>query len=380
MTACYCALERLVPSSRSACFISFPDVEDNALAVFSAALAIEKPPRLVWLVADVGAVRKRLAAKFGSSVLTRCAIIKKNTFLGIWFFLRARKVYFTHGHYRFVRTECSKSKLINLWHGMPLKAIGRLDSEVERNAQASHKTIVSSEFFRPSLANAFGLATADVAVTGLPRCDNLFKPSSAACAFRGSVMGGATKLVVWMPTYRISLVGEIRNDSGKTKDECVAEFVSSISELSEIAVAYNCHVVVKLHPMDFLNGEDLYPCDNITVLRASSDVFTALSVYDMLAVADGLITDVSSVCFDYMATRKPILINNHMLKHYSRGLIFDPQLLLNAVFTISTWRDSHHFFKAVLGGHNADSEKVSLFCKYADARSTDRLLQFAPLP
>lgn len=377
----YAALEKIVPSSQSVCFISFPDVDDNALALFSVVLRDNRyaEQQLTWLVADVNSSSERLATRFGSECLSHCRVVKKNSLIGLLGFLRARRVYFTHGHYRFVRAAKGGSKLINLWHGMPLKAIGCLDGKMRSDLQASHRVIASSEFFRPIMARAFDLPLKDVGVTGLPRCDSLLLPTDAAMAYCDQVLNGAAKLVLWMPTYRISSVGEIRNDSGHTSEACIDEFIRGMEALSAIAAQYECRILVKLHPMDFLNQVEL-PCfDSVIVLKADSKVLRTLGTYELLAVADGLITDVSSVCFDYIVTRRPILINTKLASRYTRGMVFDPNLLLDAVFTLADWSESDTFFDAIVKGRSMESERLLTFCRYADANSSRRVLDFSSL-
>lgn len=375
--AAYAVLERLVPHDDTVCFISFPPVEDNAFAVFTEILrrGDQDMHRLIWLTTAhprVGMARLRVL--FGSETASRCRVFKRKSLRGLWYFLRARRVYFTHSHYRFVRRGRTPNRLINLWHGMPLKAIGLLDPDNKAEVPASDLTIASSAFFQQIMARAIGLPLANVLVTGLPRCDQLAGSSDAARKLRQSLLQRAERLVIWMPTYRFNIVGPSRTDSVSSREACVTRFVQDLSTLSELGQAHGCAVVVKLHPMDFLTREELPALKSVNVLRPDSPELTACGLYDLLAVTDGLITDVSSVCFDYMSTRRPILITRDFVSSYTRGLLFDPAALFAAVFTSQDWQGAEAFFEAVRAGETLDPRALAQFCEFADANSAARVL------
>jgi CDP-glycerol glycerophosphotransferase (TagB/SpsB family) len=381
LAAAYRIVERLVPTSSSACFISFPDADDNALALFAEFLRDPLYGRgnLAWLAGDPAVTEQRLRTRFGDHGLARARVVKKNSLRGLWCFLRAQRIYFTHGHYSFVRSSRSGEKLINVWHGMPLKAIGYLDGKSRDQLQATDKTIASSEFFRPIMAKAFGLRLEDVGVTGLPRCDALVKTLPVASRFRIECLGAAQNLIVWLPTYGISAAGEIRSDSRWDRETYRQNFIDRMLHLSTAAAAHQCHVVVKLHPMDFLNHVCLPAREGVTVLTADAPEWQSMGLYDLLAVSDGLITDLSSVCFDYMATGKPIVIDSSLTAHYCRSLVFDFEHLTSAVWTIAAWEDAAGFFEAVKAAGGKRTEAMAAFCAFSDDRSSERVKAFAPL-
>lgn len=377
LSRAYAAIERLVPVTDSICFTSFPDVEDNALALFAAARADPRLQgrRLVWLVVrDVETARARLGARFGSSASEAIPVIRKNSLAGLWAFLRAGRVFFTHGHYSFVRASRSGRKLINLWHGMPLKAIGLLDDTGSDTLQAADAAIATSDFFQPLMASAFGLPVERVEVTGLPRCDLLFAPGPAALAFRRERLGTDRRLVFWMPTYRISAVGDVRQDCRASRKECLAQFVEDLRTLSRLAASRQLRVAVKIHPMDFINHEPLPEVEHVSVLRPGEGVLRELNVYELLAAADGLITDVSSVCFDFMVTRKPVLITRHLVADYTRGLVFDRERLYEAVYTCSSMAEAGEFLDAVSDERLLPEDPLKTFCQHVDDRASARVL------
>lgn len=378
----YTFLERVVPASSSACFTSYPDVDDNSAAVFIAAVRSgeQNRSRLIWLVSDRKLASERLQARLGADALEVCDIVKKNSLLGLWRFLRARRVYFTHGHYRFVTARPGGDKLINLWHGMPVKAIGCLDGKTAAEIQASHKVIASSRFFHSIMARAFALREQDVIVAALPRCDLLFEPFEYALAFRDAALAsGGRKLIAWMPTYTISSVGEIRADSSQSRSECLNVFLKRLEDLSSIAIKRGYTFLIKLHPMDFLNDERLPDVARIKVITRASPEGRLLTCCDFLAVSDALVTDVSSVCFDFIGTGKPMLIDSSPIRGYKRRLLFDPAILSEIAFCTDDISSAQSFFDAIDSGHVMDKERGKLFCESSQAGAASRLLQLAPI-
>lgn len=374
--AVYLAVERLLPVGKKQCFISFPPVEDNAFALFLEVMRRKQYDigNLVWLANDPELAVSRLKGRLGHQKGSTIRVIKRKSLRGILCFLRAERVYFTHNHYGFVRRGSKPDRLINLWHGMPLKAIGFLDRDNKTLIPASDVTIASSEFFRPIVAQAIGLPENNVMVTGLPRCDQLFATTKAARALRVSLLAGASKLVLWMPTYRFNIVGPSRTDSRSSKKTSLARFVQDMETLSRLGQENQCAVVIKLHPMDFLSGERLPAMPGLTVLRPDAPAFVDCGLYDLLAVADGLITDLSSVCFDFMATRRPILITRDFTFSYTRELLFDPDKLFAAVFTSENWQGADSFFTAIRSEQKLSAEALAKFCKFDDAGSAGRVL------
>lgn len=350
----YLLAEYLVPKNKNCCFLSFPDISDNALALYKYAKKLNvSDRRLIWLCKDVGHARHRL---LGMGI-TDAEIVAKISLLGIWHFIRAKHIFFTHGHYSFVRPR-NRLKLINLWHGMPIKAIGILDGKTRDELQATERTIATSEYFQTILASSFDIAKSNVLITGLPRCDQLRKPHVPVMRLTPA---GFKKTVIWMPTYKLSVVGDVRNDGNATRQHYVEKFLSSLGELE--ASTEDIYYIVKLHPMDALNLElSRFPkYQKVEVLNANHQKLQSIDFYEILGRSDGLITDISSVLIDYLVTRKPILILGDEVLDYRRKLTFDISALKNVAHFSSDIKDRGRFTSAVISGARCSEESAQLF-------------------
>jgi CDP-glycerol glycerophosphotransferase (TagB/SpsB family) len=372
----YILFTKFISRKNIVCFISFPDIEDNCRELFIFICNNKNNyKKIIWLVHSLNEANEKIKKlHIPSNFQNKVFCIKKNSLLGFFYFLRAKHVFFTHGHYFFIRPLPNDNKLINLWHGMPLKAIGLLDMCTIPNSQSCDYTIASSPFFQEIMAAAFNLPKNRVLVTGLPRCDVLeAKKIAKLTILKNFLSPESQKLVFWMPTYQHSYIGDVRSDSKISKDKLAHTFSSSLLELDSIASKFSCRIILKLHPMDYLNHLNFSNLDNILVLKRNDSFFSSFGLYEALSIADGLITDVSSIAFDFMTTLKPILITTWIIKNYTRKFCFNSNLIFDSVYTCSNWNESYCFFNSIQNNIIIKKEKYQLFCNFFDSKSSERV-------
>lgn len=223
------------------------------------------------------------------------------------------------------------ARLVNLWSGVPLKRFERdIDQPGNRyyrlfhgrpwerlllgllmpwHVQRPDLVIASSPETRGITARAFDIPQDRVAVTGLPRNDRLFAEDSdeqLPASFSEALAAGR-RIVLYLPTFR---------DSGKpaVSDEWL--------RLGPRLQAMNASLFIKLHPVDDTPpprlGEQIHglPRD--------------LDVYRLLPKVDLLISDYSSIIWDFLLLDRPLLLYVPDKAEFiatSRGLNFDPDEL-----------------------------------------------------
>jgi len=313
---------RFIATKNIYCFTSYPDCSDNAWSFFKYLKDNNRTKAtLVWLVQDIKRSRKIVTSSIGPNNNSEILVLQKKSLLGFWFFLRARHVFFTHGHYAFVKST-GTNKLVNLWHGMPIKAIGLLDNKSPKDISATDILIATSDFYVELMANAFNLRLEKVIKSGQPRCDELFSIPSLTDRLYERFSERKSAIVLWLPTYWMSSEGEIRNDGSRTVDEYEDNFLSQLRDMDAAAYGSNIEIVVKLHPMDVLNNRAWPTYESLVVFSGKDDFFDEVSLYSLLAASSGLITDVSSVAIDYLLTGKPLYLV-WPEEEYTRRLLFD---------------------------------------------------------
>jgi CDP-glycerol glycerophosphotransferase (TagB/SpsB family)/glycosyltransferase involved in cell wall biosynthesis len=214
---------------------------------------------------------------------------------------------------------------VNTWHGIPLKKMGyhilggRADTRnVVRNLLAADYVVSTGPWMTKTMyADAFrlrGLYEGSVLETGYPRMDALQVHGARdkaleAWAARGIAVPKTAQVVLWCPTWRGNNPYAVQDDS---KD--VQRKVQQLQDL----LGDDYFVVAKLHqltlrkiPQDSPVRERLVPND--------------IPIDEALAAADHLITDYSSVFFDFLVTDRPIHFLLDDLAEYvaTRGLYVD---------------------------------------------------------
>lgn len=211
-------------------------------------------------------------------------------------------------------------RYLNTWHGTPLKKLGQ---DIPR-ALFDHKNAVRNLLQATHLAmpNAFTRARllssmqvdrvidARIADTGQARIDMMLGAGEERRAQLRERLGlaGDAKVVLYAPTWRGSLAGASLD----------AELVSvAIERLA----ASGASVLFSLHHMVAQALGEL-PA-GATAIPAGMDITEVLSVVDVL------VTDYSSVLFDFLPSGRPVLLYTPDMEQYrrDRGLYLDPSAL-----------------------------------------------------
>lgn len=315
----------LIPTTNIILFQSSPDYADNAYAMFKYLWGNNngKKWRYVWVIVDWDRKNDIAAEMQREGVKTE--LVKHKSFGGIWAFIRARYVFVSHGLYDYIKLNQHNDKVINLWHGMPLKRIGAGDKSKPGGSQPCstnyNYVIASSKMYQGFMAESFAASLNQVIITGQPRCDLLFEPTEWFEA-KGIDRSKYSRIGIWMPTFRKSIRGEVRVD-GKYNDKGVSFLnESDLDVLDKVLRDANTLLLLKIHPMDALQNVEFKPFSNIIVIRPRE---STMQLYPLLGACDFLLTDYSSVFIDYQILHRPMGFVMNDVEEYkeSRGLYID---------------------------------------------------------
>ena len=222
-------------------------------------------------------------------------LVRKTSLRGLWAYLRAEVVFFTHGLYGSPKPSPRKP-VVNLWHGDGPKDV-RPDNGV--GAQISSTWFVgSTELFTGFQAAGFGVPEDHVLLTGNPRTDQLWHDVDADRLARLGITGD---FVVWMPTFRRTrAVGAMRQQSEIGDDS--ADGRAEVQALLEGLRQRGLQLVIKPHPMD----AEARLWDGAVTITGDDLVEAGVSLYALLGRSSGLVTDYSSVWVDYLLVDRPM--------------------------------------------------------------------------
>lgn len=312
-------------------FVSIPDFADNSLAMYQYMVekGLSSKYRLIWAIS-----KKNLK---NSLAIQGIAVCDQESLSGLFDFFRSSYIITTHNNYGGLKAH--NQFLINVWHGMPLKAIGFVDNiedkqllpEIKKGAEADDILIATSIIAKSALIHSFYMNPNKVYITGQPRNDKLFKNSSHENLEK--IIGRNVKkyknIIFYIPTYR--------KDSSKVKNCPDSYNVFSIEgynykKFLKFLNSENILFILKLHPFEeeqlirHLDNSNILKSDNIFLMTNNILQEFNKDLYDILGAADLLITDYSSVYFDYLLLNKPIIFVPTDLNDYisSRGFVLEP--------------------------------------------------------
>ncbi|MFD3657234.1 CDP-glycerol glycerophosphotransferase family protein [Streptomyces sp. NPDC058620] len=211
--------------------------------------------------------------------------------------------------------------VVQTWHGTPLKRIGRdlagtptadaayMASMPQRAAQWS--VLVSpNTFSTPVMRRAFG-HTGAVVESGYPRNDLLYAPDreKVADAVRERLgIPEGKRVILYAPTWR----EDRPRQGGRYGLDLQLDLAEAEKELGEDSV-----LLVRRH---YLVG------GSIPQSAFVRDVSRYPDVAELILISDVLVTDYSSLMFDFAGTGRPMLFHTYDLEHYRdtlRGFCFD---------------------------------------------------------
>ncbi len=200
---------------------------------------------------------------------------------------------------------------VQLWHGSPLKKIGfdsqkglkLISSKIRSKFIDRYDMIVSpSAFFDPFLRSAFDLPQNKIFRSSYPRCDGLFLAGPDQELLKQSLSINGESIVLFLPTHR---------SEGSTRAAYNKAIFQELCTYNGALESSNAVILFKPHYYESEYFTDLSSMSNVRLIADSS-----LDLYEALSIADILITDYSSVCFDFDATQKPTLFLIKDLEHY----------------------------------------------------------------
>ena len=211
---------------------------------------------------------------------------------------------------------------IQLWHGTPLKKLAMdmdilsMSEEMElseykklfkENTETWDYLISQSDYTTERFKSCFDFKK-EILPTGFPRNDVLFKKNdskSIESIKKGCNIPLNKKVILYAPTWRDDEFYE----NGIYKFSTQMDFDLLKKELGDTHI-----ILVKLHylvndPVDWSNYEGfVYKCDHLK------------DIQELYLISDFLVTDYSSVIFDYALLKRPMIIYAYDYKKYKNDL------------------------------------------------------------
>ena len=240
---------------------------------------------------------------------------------GLFKFFRCRYCYYCFGKYP---VKPPKNQFVfNLFHGMPLKRIGNMVPGCEKTDYNYFSLVLcTSEYFRDIIKKSFNASDKQIAICGQPRTDDMLSDIEPddEMNVKAELTGYEnrfSKMILWLPTYRDGRGSELDILSEK-----------KLRRLDRILSTHGHTLLVKLHPLSNTDPTAYSQYECIKVVDTETFENTQIGFYSLLAMSAALITDYSSVFFDYVLLDRPIGFVINDIGEYSRdrGFVFEDPL------------------------------------------------------
>ena len=334
---------------------------DNPRALYEYVLAHEPTIHPVWMTNDQ-AIYERLKAENKPVAMRNSSEGKRiQKDAGFFFCTHGRLNGQSEGELQYM----NGIRYINLWHGVPLKLIGNDETNFKSKTSAWKRiktnirrilvpwefisdTILCGEtFFEPIFKSAFGGVYMHILSYNEPRLDKMLHPNTERLVQSLNEIYNNPIKVVYMPTFRDTEMGHFNPFAQADFDQ---QRLEKVLEERNMVFLYKGH---------FLGGDASSNGIHTRIQTINDSDYDDL--YTFIKDVDILITDYSSIYFDFLCLRKPMILFPFDYERYikcSRGFYFDYSLL--EAKKVYSWQELETCL--LQGTYHVPSEKeVQLF-------------------
>lgn len=258
----------------------------------------------------------------------------------------------------------------NTWHGTPFKTLGKsikddfhLIGNVQRNFLMSDYLLYPSEFMKDVMLDDYminNIATdTKVVLGGYPR-NEIFFDKERARDLKNQLNLNDKQIIAYMPTWRGSF-GQLN----KTSEDQINIINKQLKQIDK-KLTNNQIMYVNFHP--FLKDKV-----NISGYKHIKPFDKKYETYDFLNIADILITDYSSVFFDFAVSNKKIILFAYDEREYfeDRGTYFGFNEL-----PFKKVKNVHDLIDTINSKDDVDITKfLNRFCPYENINASSKIVE-----
>ena len=343
---------------------SVPDLSDNTKAVFDEMIrrGVHKKYKFVWLVKD----SKKVQLNYPNTVYVDYI---HDSVRFLYYKLRAKCIICCNS---FVEKANARTISFYLTHATQIKD----SSSYYRAPKDIDFCFVTSKAFEELMANVYGIEVEKMVSFGFPRNDVLFKDEINV---KSIWKNRFNKVIVWYPTFRQSKGGRVVEGC-----ECLPIIHNEQQAVQVNSYLYERNVLIVLKPhfvQDISYLKDL-KLSNIQFIDDEFFGENGITSYEFVRGCDALLTDYSSIYFDYLACDRPIGAIWEDIEFYkkNRGFCMDIDYYLKGAEKIYTVNDFLDFIDRVSNGidiQQAERKEIrALAHEYSDGKNTDRVVDY----
>lgn len=282
---------------------------------------------------------------------------------------------------RFIKKIHDYQFRIYLCHGTPLKVASDYNSQIGN----VDYIIQMSTFFDEYNAKSFNIDKKRILSLGFPRNDEFFKKENINLKLFPDIQ--RNKTIIWLPTYRNHKA--FKNNENNIYNMNInfkygvptIDNENQLLKLNQLLQEKKILLLIKLHPVEDSTKIQQLNLSNVKLITDSIVMNNHRYLYQYLANIDALITDYSSIYYDFLLTKKPIGMAVPDKEEYKKHVkLFFENLEENLPGEyIYSFDDLLMFIENISNGtdisYNKRLEKIKLYHKNADGNSAKRIVE-----
>ncbi|WP_249029940.1 CDP-glycerol glycerophosphotransferase family protein [Tannockella kyphosi] len=279
-----------------------------------------------------------------------------NTFIQLYYINTSKVVLISDNNYVISNFKREGVTVIQVWHAAG--AIKKFGNCLERNYRIQNYDYVlaCSPYWIKPYSEAFGVREDQVKVIGLPRIDHLYDVEFKQQAIHSLTKKYSQiinkKVILYAPTFRGNIYKGFR--------KLDFDYEEIINQLGDDYV-----ILYKYHPL--IVDNDTF--DNPNIIDVTKE-----ELYELFMISDMLISDYSSIIFDYSILQKKMIFYVPDLKEYQQtvGQFVDYSTMPGAIC-----RTRDNLVYCILNENNKKTDEFShLYFQYCDQLNTIRITKW----
>lgn len=272
---------------------------------------------------------------------------------------------------RIFSNDDNKETVFFLNHGAPFKAT----KGYYEMPEFVDYVLSLSEYLAPIAAEQGNVPVEKMFSLGFPRNDILTKSRVNL----KKILKTELKIIVWYPTYR-----QNKNSNIHISEKALPLICDSVTaqEINDCAKKNNVLIFIKPH---FVQDLDYFKVSELSNIKAIDDSFfetNGLTSYEFVGASDALLTDYSSIYYDYILCDKPIGVVWTDFESYKKspGFAVDVNKVLKGAVKILDLDDLKTFISDL--NYNNDQLKKERkevrekIVQFTDGNSTKRVTNY----
>jgi len=359
-------------------FESHADYGDNSRAIFDYLVdnGYNKKYKLYWFVNDENQFKDKNIAN--AYFMTMWHNKNKRT---IWqwikYFHIVKNAKILISSNRNLPRLNKKTITVNVNHGSPIKSL----KDLNLVPKDINYYMIASDFFVDVAKDEVHLDENQILCVGNPRNDIMFKKTDTKNKFKE--FKEYQKIVLWLPTFRQqSTSNRVDSNFDFPLGLPVIYNVEDLKSLNEHLKKNKTLLLFKLHPIQDVSKLKAESLSNIKIINDNYLREKDVDLCEFYKVIDALITDYSSVYYDFLQLDKPVGFTLDDYDDYkkTKGFIVDNMKDYMAGEKIYNMKELYNFFDDL--ANNKDNykkqrgEMKKLFHKYSDDKSSKRFVEF----